>query len=389
MQNQHFDVMIITSSNISGDGIGSFFIKDLLATIPNIKIYSKVFTPYLMRYKKKSLLSRIKISILARIGLFQFIRLVYFRKFVLEDYIRSIELDFKSSQSDCIWIVTSTPELIFIGERLVNKGYDVRVTVWDDPEYLAKNLRVPRFFKNKMIESFGVLLNKSNQGMVISNTMHKKYKKEYNFNSEVVRHGLDKKHITKNKNTTQKIKIVFAGSLYSKKEWNCFIEALSDINWNLLGKEICVYYIGDFPLYGANKKSNITFLGRRSFDETIELLTEMDIGYLPYWFSKDFREVAETSFPGKMSAYACSGLAVFHHAPSYTEVTDFLSIYPFGVCCDSLNSKDIIDNLKILINDLNSDLYNKSRFLAVKNELSNSANIAKLNRFLSNLASRH
>lgn len=114
-------------------------------------------------------------------------------------------------------------------------------------------------------------------------------------------------------------------------------------------------------------------------------MASMDIGYLPYWFDKRHEIVARTSFPGKLSAYAAAGLAVFHHAPSYTEATGFLRNFPFGLSCDSLEAGAVMDALTRLVALLNTDACRRVRQAAVCDELSQQAMASRFQRFLAGL----
>ena len=49
------------------------------------------------------------------------------------------------------------------------------------------------------------------------------------------------------------IRLVFAGSLYAKAEWNCFVKALSSAGWMFGGRKVVVCFMGRFPLKGADR----------------------------------------------------------------------------------------------------------------------------------------
>lgn len=114
----------------------------------------------------------------------------------------------------------------------------------------------------------------------------------------------------------------------------------------------------------------------------MSILSTMDIGYLPYWFDKEHEIVAATSFPGKMSAYAAAGLAVFHHAPSYTEPTAFLEQYPFGCSCASLDAREIEAALASLVELAATEGCHHARAEALEDELSKTAVATRFDRFI-------
>lgn len=111
-------------------------------------------------------------------------------------------------------------------------------------------------------------------------------------------------------------------------------------------------------------------------------MSKMDIGYLPYWFSEKYSIVAKTSFPGKLSAYAAAGLAVFNHAPTYTEAAKFLEEYPFGITCASCDSENILQSLADLVSINKTSGCENARRLALISELSDSAMYSRFKKFL-------
>lgn len=385
MQKRKKEVLILSSTSLEDHGIGSLFLKDLIANAPNNFLFDEyVIPPFIVDrlLRKKKIHYKILYSLQVRMSLMQSIRIKYYINKALEAQIRDIEVTLKKKNYSFIWLITSTPELILLGKELAQRGYDIRVTVWDDPLYICSNLRLSKSVKSLVMDAFGNLLSSSKIGMVISNNMKVSYQKKYNFNSLIIRHGINAKNFSINNKLSDHISIAFAGSLYCKKEWNSLIKALSSINWKLNGKDIYIHHIGAFPTYGAKKHSNIIFHGSKTFDETISLLSTMHIGYLPYWFSKKFKIVATTSFPGKLSAYATAGLGVFHHAPEYTEVTQFLKEHPIGLACHSNSPEDLINCLSNLLALITSHDFLEARNTALDNALSSASNIKSFKDFL-------
>ena len=385
MKQENKEVLILSSTSLEDQGVGSLFLKDLITNAPDNFLFSEhIIHPFLLDklLDKKEVYYKLLYSLQVRIGFIQNFRIKYYINKALQSQINDIEVILKNKDYAFIWLITSTPELILIGKELSKKGYDIKVTVWDDPQYISSNLRLSKSVESIIMDAFRALLSNAKVGLVMSNNMKKNYEKKYNLNSLIIRHGISTQNISINNKLDDSINIAFAGSLYCKKEWNSLIDALSSINWKLQGKDVYIHHIGNFPMYGAKKDPHIIFHGLKSFDETIKLLSNMHIGYLPYWFSKEFKIVATTSFPGKMSAYAAAGLGVLHHAPDYTEVTSFLKEYPVGLTCHSNNSDEIIQCLSSLLVLISSPEFFEARNSALKNALSNTANISSFNTFL-------
>lgn len=178
------------------------------------------------------------------------------------------------------------------------------------------------------------------------------------------------------------VRIIFAGSLYSKEEWNSLVDALESAGWRAGGRDVELHFMGRFPLSGARRPERVQLLGHRPFAEAMAIMAGMDIGYLPYWFDPAHEVPARTSFPGKMSAYAAAGLTVFHHAPDYTEATAFLGQYPFGVACPSLEPDVVLSSLDEAIRLSADEASRLAREQAVARELSRDAMAERARRFL-------
>lgn len=385
MKKENKEVLILSSTSLEDQGVGSLFLKDLITNAPDNFLFSEhIIHPFLLDklLDKKEVYYKLFYSLQVRIGFIQSFRIKYYISKALQSQINDIEVILENKDYSFIWLITSTPELILIGKELSKKGYDIKITVWDDPQYISSNLRLSKSVESIVMDAFRTLLTSAKIGLVISNNMQEDYEKKYNLDSLIVRHGISTQNISINNKLDDHINIAFAGSLYCKKEWNSLIDALSSVNWKLQGKDVYIHHIGTFPVYGAKKDPHIIFHGLKSFDETIKLLSNMHIGYLPYWFSKKFKIAATTSFPGKMSAYVTAGLGIFHHGPDYTEVTKFLKEYPVGFACHSNNSDEIIQRLSSLLDLISNPEFFEARKSALRNALSSTANISSFKTFL-------
>ncbi|SCW94903.1 hypothetical protein [Ancylobacter rudongensis] len=350
-------ILLLTPVDLDTNGIGALFLRELLSSSP-LDIVVQREPQYLMENGvmggRFGSLARATSN---RVPFFHALRLRLFGIFSLDRRVAAVSAAADALGAKTIWITASSPEVILVAERLAAMGRDLRVMVWDDPSYSAYNLGLDPSFQHELMERFGVLLKKARRISVIGRNMQEMYAAKYGVCSNIIRHGIDIKNIYSRKSSVNKneINIVFAGSLYSKMEWNCFISALESVGFKLDNIKIKVSFIGDFPVTGARRSTGVNFLGRKSFQEAMSILSEMDIGYLPYWFDSSHETVARTSFPSKLSAYAIAGLAVFHHAPAYTEVTTLMQRLPFGVACPSLEGSDIIDCVRELIDMLFTD----------------------------------
>jgi len=374
-------IFLATPTQFASNGIGALFLRDLIASQPDIGFIVHEEPPFLMGGGSAMRALR---AASTRLPVFHSARLRWFRSRLLEKRVMAVAAAADAARADCIWVTASSPEMIWIADLLAAGGRDVRATVWDAPEYLSGNLRLDAALQDTLVDSFGSLLRRARAISVIGRTMQKDYLERYGVRSEIIRHGIDADPamVGRKPRTGGPVRIVFAGSLYSKAEWNSFVGALDAADWQVAGRPVLLHFMGRFPLSDARKPKQLVLLGEKPFDEALKVMASMDIGYLPYWFDKRHEIVARTSFPGKLSAYAAAGLAVFHHAPPYTEATGFLRNYPFGLACPSLGSDDIVQALTQLVELAGTDKCCQARQAAVRDELSREAAAARFRRFL-------
>lgn len=379
------NVILVTTTNIDGHGIGALYIRDLMRSCPEVRVDIYNVKLFLMGWggPHPPWVIRVLRAIIFRIGVLQAFRLHIFKKLRMNSVVKEISAKAQDANAEFVWVIASSPEAIWLANKLLLLGYEVRVTIWDAPEYIANNLRLPRRETENLKKDFEWLMKRVRRGMVVSNSMQEEYFNKYGVECDLIRHGIDFDKPIEKAKKHEEVRIVFAGSLYSKLEWNGFVEALSAAGWEVNGKKVVVYHIGPFPAQGAIRHSEVVFLGEKNFGETMEIMGNMDIGYLPYWFSEKYEKIARTSFPGKMSAYAAAGLCVFHHGPEYTEVTGFLEKYPFGVACGSLKKEDVMFYLERLLSLMHEDACREARLAAFNAELSSRSNALRFRNFLS------
>jgi hypothetical protein len=379
-------VLVVSPTLPSGEGVGSHMMRDLIEQVPYVQ-FDFFPVEYFLFGLEVSHFPRLRaylFAIFARNTILQSLRLAAFRRFAVNRRAREVKRRAAECGADCIWLVAAGPEVTALGSLLAACGLDLRVMVWDDPEYLANNLRLAKHERDRLIGAFGALLRKARNISVISQAMKTDYWARFGAQCDVIRHGINVDHPAPAKVPSEPIKIAFAGSLYSKAEWNSFVLALASVDWKINEHKITLSFIGRFPLSGALCPPEVTVIGAMSFDDTLAVLTTMDIGYLPYWFSSEYETVARTSFPGKLSAYTAAGLAIFHHAPEYAEVTSFLETYPYGLTCHSQVQERVLQSFRNLVALMGTPGYESARQRAFHAELSARTMGQRFRRFLSN-----
>lgn len=365
-------ILLIASTDLQKDSVGKLFIESFVNIATEIDFTAYVQRQFILSGKKfgSSAIGKLSLAVLSRIGFIQTFRIFIYKLFYLQDDVELILRKSNEIDAESIWITLSTIELILISNELIKKKKRVKITVWDAPEYLSNSIRLSSKSAKHVMQLFGEVIKNSSQVSVISDAMKREYLSFYGVTSNVIRHVIPQYPINEDKKNYKKIRIVFAGSLYSKNEWNSFITALEGVNWKINQKPVYLYFIGSFPRTGVKKSKRIIFMGVKTFEQTMQLMMRMNIGYLPYWLDQKFSIVARTSFPGKLSAYAASGLAIFHHGPEYAEASAFLNQYQFGLTCASLDRNEVINELSKLDIHSTSTKCVEARKNALQTELS-------------------
>lgn len=316
------------------------------------------------------------------------IALLRFNLFQRQKVLKEIEKIIVSEGVEKIWVVLSSLPLISLAERVLeNIKIPVHVMVWDAPEAMFQNHALDKFSKSYLLSGFAFSLQNASRIAVISEGMQLDYKSKYGVDSVVIRHGVRvNESIQKSIPREGAIKIIFAGSLYAKKEWNALCRALRRREFKILDRKIELYFLGRFPRIGAKKIDDVNYLGAVSYERVSGIFSEMDMGYVPYWFLPRKSHVVRTSFPGKVSAYAAAGLPIFFHGPSYSSVAEFLKKYQLGVGCFSLEEEEIVEGLERAVDGFHSKLHetwkNEAK-KAVEEELGIDSMLRRLNFFLS------
>jgi hypothetical protein len=377
-------ILLVASTDLNKDSVGKLFLESLIKFTVGVDVKAFTQPQFMLTWGKyfNSMVGNFLIAVLSRIGLLQTLRILIYKFFYLNKDVDKILLASEENETEIIWLTLSTIELILIANILVKTQKCIKVTVWDAPEYLSQSIRLYKKSTQQVMKAFEEVIKYSNKVSVISDAMENKYLNLYDVKSIVIRHVIPPCTLVVKKTHRHKIRIVFAGSLYSKTEWNNFIDALNAVKWIINKKPVFLYFIGRFPLTGVKSTKKIIFVGEKTFSDTMKLMTRMNIGYLPYWFAEKFSIVARTSFPGKLSAYAASGVAIFHHAPAYTEAANFLKLYPFGLTCSSLESDPIIQALSKLDHYANTEICDQARQSALQTELSTATMSKRFNDFL-------
>lgn len=262
----------------------------------------------------------------------------------------------KKHNVDTLWVILDDPVPILIA-RCVARLLNARliITIMDPPDSrMPRNQHYDRVTRRFVQQEFGRVLRQSVRCGVASESMAVEYRTRFGINPVVLIHGAHPSDCvlpSYELRNCEEFVIGFAGTLYAYKEWDALLDALTKVNWELEGRKVKIRVLTSQFKSAVHYKVNIEFLGWRTFSDTVQLLAQTDIVYLPYWFSKDHDSSARLCFPNKLTTYLAAGRPVFYHGPEYTSPSQFLKRYPFGLACYTLDPEDIIETLRLFIVD--------------------------------------
>ena len=258
--------------------------------------------------------------------------------------------------------------------------------VWDMPDYILRfNTRsynwldkIDMFLCKKAIsEAKGLITMGHRMDQELSSLCNFKRLRTFH-----VRSGLSPA-VIRTKDVRQEsiicLRLVFAGSVYSKDCWNGLVSAVEYLNLTEQFNVVLVH-VGVFPATGVQDSEYVERMGPLSLEQTRDIIRSCNVGYVPYSFQERFAVAARTSFAGKINDYISCGVPIFYHGPSCSEVGDSINRSGAGVSCNSLELEDISKALKLVYD----------RLSVMREELQGYfdselvVNAADLNRFLTN-----
>ena len=239
-------------------------------------------------------------------------------------------------------------------------GIPLLAQVCDPPHWWLRHHRVDGISTGRILREFDRVLRNSAACASCSWEMAEQYSQTYGTRAIPVMPSLDARLAlppAPQIHGHQDLVLGLAGQVYAVNEWNALIAALDRIDWRIYGRNVKLRLLGRYTELRATKKMHVEFLGWRSQEETIRLLSEIDILYCPYWFDPAFETEARLCFPSKLTTYLAAGRPVLFHGPRYSAPGHFLEKNDAGFCCYSLETLEIVSALERLASD--ADLYKR------------------------------
>lgn len=365
-------ILLLTDVPPCKEFSGALLTEQLCKFVPEDSIVCFVIlNPYLKNINFKTDLDKLRIKYTSKplessgcffplfLGsLFSFFIETFVNFFKRKKILKQIYKFAKENEIDRLWVILQGQTMIQIARPTARKlKVPLLIQIWDHPIWWLKENKVNKISSYFILKEFENVIKESSFCATASFAMSENFTKEYqniktipliaSLSSQLIKKSLkffnDKKEIT----------IGMAGQLYSKQEWESLLSALDSIEWKFNEKEIKIIYLGYHLSIGGHKKAHVEYLGYRSQEETISILSNTDILYCPYFFDPYYEVIAKTSFPSKLTTYLAAGKPVFFHGPDYASPAIFLKKENAGIICSSLQTEEILKKIENLISDKN------------------------------------
>ena len=261
----------------------------------------------------------------------------------------------KEQNVEAIWVIIQGQMMIRLASIVMNKlDLPIYPQVMDPPDWWFRDWKVNSIHTKIFLHRFDQLMRRAEKIGVASWAMEKAYSQKYNVEAVPLVSPIDESVVIspsheKNEAADKNLIIGMAGQLYAATEWNALINALDSANWNIGSRKVKIKLLGDHSNTPNVNYDNVEVLGWKSQKEVIQILSQCDISYLPYWFDPNYEQEARLCFPSKLTSYLAAGLPVFVHSPRYASPAEFVSNHNAGIVCDSLEHNVIISTLTSLV----------------------------------------
>jgi|GEM_PF-1677025 len=256
---------------------------------------------------------------------------------------------------DAVWVVLQGQTMVRLARQIaVGLRVPLFTQVWDPFGWWLRANQIDALTGHKLLAEFDKVIRESEACATASWSMSDDFTNKYKVRNLPVISGLSKDFArppAMRPHDSEEFIIAMAGQFYAQTEWNCFIHTLHLAGWEIGGRRVRVRVMGGSFQASAQSPANFEYLGWQSQEESIRLLAESDLLYLPYWFSDEFKEESSNSFPSKLITYFAAGRPVFCHAPAYASPAKYIAQHNAGHLCQSLDPPVVLQKLEQVLGD--------------------------------------
>jgi hypothetical protein len=257
---------------------------------------------------------------------------------------------------DKVWAVLDAPISVALATPLARAlGVPLITLVWDDARHIASAFGLDRLAARRFLAQFGEAVRHSERCAVISQPMADHYTKLYGARCVILRHGLAGVASIPAARTSLNsgvFRIGYAGTISAPCAFAALVRALDTVRWKVGGRPIELVVTGPRLDIRSHGPVRVSYRGWvETVDETVALLAEVDVAYLPQPFTPDKADLARYSFPSKLTTYLAAGTPILLHSPDHGSLSAYHCETPLGAWCNSLDPTAILNALSPLVTD--------------------------------------
>lgn len=256
---------------------------------------------------------------------------------------------------DLVWAVLQGQTLIQIATNVARAlGVPLVTQVRDVPIWSLVEHEIDRFNRRATLSDFDRALGVSRVCVTATAAMATQYQEQYGASCVPLPYG-HPDDWSRSPNLegfpSPTIEIGVSSIPDASGEWLQLLRALNMSGWQLRGRRVRVNVIGAGPVLGEAPAGSIRHFGWRSPRETAEVLSTMDILYLPVQFSGAVEDAVKLSYPTDLPLYLAAGRPIVLHGPAFAAASGYLKHSQAGLLAPDFHAAAIYNALCRFVDD--------------------------------------
>lgn len=261
----------------------------------------------------------------------------------------------RRQRADLVWAVLRGQTLTQLASDVAREiGVPLVTQVPHSPIWSLIENRIDRFNRRATLSDFDRAVRASRVCVTASQAMATEYQTRYGINCVTLQYGYPADW-SRSPNLEDfpgpKIEIGVTSIPDATGEWLQLLRALNMSGWRVRGREVRVNVIGAAVAPGEAPAGCIRHFGWRSPVETAEVLSTMDILYLPVQFASSLEEAMRLSYPGVLPLYLAAGRPILLHGPQFAAASDYVKRNDAGLTVPDFHAAAIYNALCRLVDN--------------------------------------
>lgn len=260
--------------------------------------------------------------------------------------------------TDVFLSVITTPETVRMTRKIHRRlNASLVLHISELPQTTMSPLGYDPISRSSVMHYFKGLLATAAQCIVSTEEMRERLWNEYQVSATLLPQAIPQRLPLKLNPKSNAGRFVIAHSETSRVEPQLIslLHALKALNWEAQGKPIVLKVIGNvlnFPLYAAGPNARLEFVGRRTYADDLETLSDCDLTYVPGAFAEQSSTCSKTRAMEELVNSIAAGVPVLYHGPEHSSPARFMRRHPVGISCHTLDSIKVGAAIKAVAGDL-------------------------------------